>query len=55
MQVASLILNEVKLQQLALEGLQIIVNAGHTLGLKMSAQGCNKDVKEAWDQVREQM
>ncbi len=52
MHVASLILNEVEQQQLALEGLQMLVDAGHNLSLKMSAQGCdisNKSIKEPRD------
>ncbi len=55
MHVTLLILDEVTQQQLALKGLQMIVDAGHTLCLKMTAQGCNGDVKKAWDQLREQM
>ena len=46
--VVSRILCEVEQQQLALAGLQIIVDAGHTLAEKMAAQGCHEDVKEPW-------
>ena len=55
MHVVCLILDEVKQQQLALEGLKMMVDAGHTLDLKLSAQGCHKDAKEPWDELREQM
>jgi len=33
----------------------MIVDAGHTLNSQMTAQGCHKDVKEPWNQLREQM
>ena len=53
MHVVSIILKEVKQQQLALEMLQMMVDAGQSLNKKMAAQGCdimrNRDVKEPWD------
>ena len=53
MHVVFLILEEVKQQQLALQGLQMMVDAGQSLNEKMAAQGCdimrNRDVKEPWD------
>jgi len=55
MHVVCLILDEVEQQQLALEGLRIIVDARHTLNSKMAAQGCHKDAKEPWDLLRKQM
>ena len=55
MHVVCLILDEVEQQQLALEGLRIMVDAGHTLNAKMAAQGCHKDAKEPWDSLRKQM
>ena len=53
MHVVTMVRKEVKQQQLALEMLQMMVDAGQSLNEKMAAQGCdimrNRNVKEPWD------